>query len=197
MSHLESNPIDFLKTTNGNYMASHHNDPERNPQADGRSVSVTQNTVQPISAIQQSSTIQQHFPDQQSSRFEAATRIEPKQTPQYESIDSSYIYQPPKIRPIWDKQKRELRYGDKLVKQFKWPALNQECVLNAFQEMGWPKEIDDPLSRDPKICPKRRLHDTLKCLNRKQANGIIKFRGDGTGEGVRLEINWPLEPKQD
>ncbi len=95
--------------------------------------------------------------------------------------------------PCWDRERRELRIGNVVVKRFKWPAENQEQVLDAFQEEGWPARIDDPLVPHPKICPKRRLHDTLKCLNRKQANGFIKFRGDGTGQGVLLEINWETE----
>ena len=90
---------------------------------------------------------------------------------------------------IWDRTRRELRVGDRVVKRFKWPAENQERVLDAFQNEGWPLRIDDPLPPHPEICPKRRLHDTLKCLNRKQANELIKFRGDGTGLGVVLEIN--------
>ena len=92
------------------------------------------------------------------------------------------------VQPVWDRQRRELRIGEILVKRFKWPAENQERVLDAFQENGWPDYLDDPLKRHPKICPKRRLHDTLKCLNRKQINEVIKFRGDGTGLGIRLEI---------
>ena len=91
--------------------------------------------------------------------------------------------------PIWDTKNRELRLGSILVKRFKWPAANQEQILQAFQEEGWPAQIDDPLPPDPRICPKRRLHDTIKCLNRRQVNGAIKFRGDGTGQGVLLEIN--------
>jgi PHD/YefM family antitoxin component YafN of YafNO toxin-antitoxin module len=95
--------------------------------------------------------------------------------------------------PCWDRERRELRIGNVVVKRFKWPAENQEQVLDAFEEEGWPTRIDDPLVPHPKICPKRRLHDTLKCLNRKQVNGFIKFRGDGTGQGVLLEINWESE----
>ena len=90
--------------------------------------------------------------------------------------------------PVWDTKRRELRFGNVIVKRFKWPAANQEQVLQAFQEEGWPAKIDDPLPPDPSICPKRRLHDTIKCLNRRQINGAIKFRGDGTGQGVLLEI---------
>jgi hypothetical protein len=95
--------------------------------------------------------------------------------------------------PCWDRERRELRIGNAIVKRFPWPADNQEQVLNAFEEEGWPSRIDDPLIPNPRICQKRRLHDTLKCLNRKQLIGAIKFRGDGTGQGVLLEINWPPE----
>lgn len=94
----------------------------------------------------------------------------------------------PQLKPVWDRERRELRFGDIVVKRFKWPAENQELVLNAFEDLGWPKRIDNPLEAHPTICPKRRLHDTLKCLNRKQVNELIKFRGDGTGLGVLLEV---------
>jgi hypothetical protein len=92
------------------------------------------------------------------------------------------------VQPVWNRERRELRIGEIVVKRFKWPAENQERVLDAFQESGWPDHIDDPLQSHPNICPKRRLHDTLKCLNRKQIQEAIKFRGDGTGLGIRLEI---------
>jgi hypothetical protein len=90
--------------------------------------------------------------------------------------------------PVWDSQRRELRFAGKLVKQFKWPAHNQETILAAFQEEGWPPRIDDPLSPTPEIDPKRRLHDTIKCLNRNQNHRFLHFRGDGTGEGVIYDI---------
>lgn len=92
------------------------------------------------------------------------------------------------VKPVWDRERRELRLGKIVVKRFKWPAQNQELVLDAFEDLGWPPRISDPLAAHPSICPKRRLHDTLKCLNRKQVNELVKFRGDGTGLGVLLEI---------
>ena len=95
------------------------------------------------------------------------------------------------LQPVWDTEKRELRLGPHLVKRFKWPAINQEAILRVFQEENWPRRIDDPLTPDPDICPKRRLHDTIKCLNRRRINKYIKFRGDGTGQGVLLEIILP------
>ena len=89
--------------------------------------------------------------------------------------------------PTWDPQRRELRFGGALVKQFKWPAINQEMILCAFAEEGWPARIDDPLPPQPEQDSKRRLSDTIKCLNRKQQNRLMHFRSDGTGEGVIWE----------
>jgi len=108
-------------------------------------------------------------------------------TPEANQLGSSSRPHLP-VKPVWDRERRELRLGDIVVKRFKWPAENQELVLNAFEDLGWPSRIDDPLVAHPTICPKRRLHDTLKCLNRKQVNELVKFRGDGTGLGVLLEI---------
>lgn len=94
----------------------------------------------------------------------------------------------PAAKPHWDPELRKLYLGNHLVKRFKWPAMNQEAVLCAFQEEGWPERIDDPLPPQPEQDPKRRLADTIKCLNRKQATRLLHFRGDGTGEGVIWEL---------
>jgi hypothetical protein len=90
-------------------------------------------------------------------------------------------------RPRWDHQRRQLRLGPEIVKEFKLPSPNQETVLMAFEEEGWPPRIDDPLPPQPQLDPRRRLHDTIKALNRKQRQGLIRFRGDGSGEGIRWE----------
>ncbi len=95
------------------------------------------------------------------------------------------------LLPTWDDQRNELRLGSVLVKRFKWRAANQEVVLAAFQEDGWPARIDDPLSPVPETDPKRRLSDTIKCLNRKQQNSVLRFSGDGTGEGVLWNVVQP------
>lgn len=89
--------------------------------------------------------------------------------------------------PYWDPDRRELRLMGTLVKQFRLPSPNQETVLQAFQEEGWPTRVDDPL---PPVCdlePKRRLHDTIKSLNRHQKAKNIRFMGDGRGEGILWE----------
>ncbi|MCR4410894.1 MAG: hypothetical protein NUV77_00550 [Thermoguttaceae bacterium] len=91
-------------------------------------------------------------------------------------------------RPVWDRDRQELRVGRVVVKQFKVPAANQERVLAAFEEEGWPIHIDDPLPPSPDQDPKRRLHDTINSLNRNQKCPLIRFVGDGTGQGVRWEF---------
>ncbi len=92
----------------------------------------------------------------------------------------------------WDAENRKLDVRGIVVKRFKWQAPNQEIVLSAFQEEGWPERIDDPLPPQPEQDSKRRLSDTIKCLNRKQINSLIHFHGDGTGEGIFWEL---LDPR--
>ena len=93
----------------------------------------------------------------------------------------------PPSRPCWDRDRQELRVGTLIVKQFKVPAPNQETILAAFQEEGWPHRIDDPIPPHPDKEPKRRLHDTIISLNRNQRTPLIRFLGDGSGQGVRWE----------
>jgi hypothetical protein len=89
--------------------------------------------------------------------------------------------------PRWDEQFRELRWQGELVKQFRLPAPNQEAILAALEEEGWPIRIDDPLPHLPDLDPQQRLHDTIKKLNLHQHRRLIRFRGDGTGKGIRWE----------
>ena len=58
----------------------------------------------------------------------------------------------------------------------------------AFEEEEWPPRVDDPLPPQRDLEPKRRLHDTLRSLNRHQQNTLIRFKGDGTGEGIRWTL---------
>jgi hypothetical protein len=91
-------------------------------------------------------------------------------------------------KPVWDRDRQQLRAGATIVKQYKVPAPNQEAVLAAFQEENWPPRIDDPLRPELEQDPKRRLHDTINSLNRNQKHAIIRFLGDGGGQGVRWEF---------
>lgn len=92
------------------------------------------------------------------------------------------------VRPHWDRDRHELRLGDSLIKQFKLPSPNQEMILMALEEENWPVRIDDPLPPSKKLDAKQRLHDTIKNLNRNQKHRLIRFMGDGTGQGVRWEL---------
>ncbi len=89
--------------------------------------------------------------------------------------------------PRWDAACRELRWGTKVVKRFRVPALNQELILAAFEEECWPPHLDDPLPNNDNTDPKQRLQDTIKRLNRNQVNRLILFRGDGSGTGILWE----------
>jgi len=92
------------------------------------------------------------------------------------------------VMPRWDRDRHELRVAGQLVKQFRLPSPNQEKLLTAFQEENWPVRIDDPLPPNKKLDTKQRLHDTIKNLNRHQKQRLIRFMGDGTGQGVRWEV---------
>ena len=92
------------------------------------------------------------------------------------------------VQPRWDSCRHELWLGEAMVKKFKVPSRNQETVLAAFDEEDWPPSIFDPLSPHPEISAKRRLHDTIKGLNRNQKTPVMRFHGDGTGEAVLWEV---------
>jgi hypothetical protein len=106
--------------------------------------------------------------------------------PARESLQSDHAHNliDGKTIPKWDHERRELRFCGSLIKRFRWAALNQETILAAYEEEGWPIRIDDPLPQKQNQNPKCRLHDTIKCLNRYHENRVIHFSGDGTGEGV-------------
>lgn len=93
----------------------------------------------------------------------------------------------PTLFPRWDDQRKELWLDGLLVKRFRVQSPNQETILTAFQEDGWPPRIDDPLQPIANQCAKRRLHDAIKNLNRHQAHRVMRFTGDGSGEGVLWE----------
>ena len=71
-----------------------------------------------------------------------------------------------------------------MVKRFRVPAHNQEAVLAAFEEEGWPHRIDDPLPYCAGVKAKYRLHFTIGRLNQSVKQRLIRFFGDGTGEGI-------------
>jgi hypothetical protein len=89
--------------------------------------------------------------------------------------------------PRWSATARELRVSGQVLKRFRRPAPALELLLAAFEEMGWPRHLDDPLPPEIGIDPQQRLHDAIKRLNACQQPQLIRFLGDGTGYGVKWE----------
>jgi hypothetical protein len=88
--------------------------------------------------------------------------------------------------PRWDRDRTELRVGGFVVKRFKIPALHQESILAAFEELHWPPRIDDPL-RDGEEQAEGRLQQVVDDLNRQQKTRLIQFAREANGRGVRWE----------
>ena len=90
--------------------------------------------------------------------------------------------------PRWMADRQELFLGRVLVKRFKVPAPNQVLILAVLEEERWPPRIDDPLPPQPEVNTKRRLHDTINALNRRQTAPLLRFTGDGRGQGICWEL---------
>jgi len=104
---------------------------------------------------------------------------------------------PEPLVPKWDRDRQELRVSAIVVKRFKVPAANQEIVLASFEEEHWPPRIDDPLPPRGEQSPKRRLQETIKSLNRCQKRSLIRFLGDGSGQGVCWEFCGEFQTTRD
>jgi hypothetical protein len=87
--------------------------------------------------------------------------------------------------PHWDGLVRELTLGRRLIKRFRRPAPNQECILMTLEGLGWPERIDDPLPRDPGIVSVVRLRETIKSLNHGQTHALLRFTLESNGRGIR------------
>ncbi len=89
--------------------------------------------------------------------------------------------------PRWGKTTRTLFYGDRIVKRYRQPAVNQETILSAFEEEAWVHAIDNPLPPlDNESPSEMRLRDTIRRLNLNQVNPLLRFYGDGSG----LRVAW-------
>jgi hypothetical protein len=92
------------------------------------------------------------------------------------------------LTPSYLPWQRVLAWGRHPLKAYRQPSENQEAILMAAEEMGWPPQFDDPLPRVRWGNPKVRLHDAIKHLNRHQLPHLVQFRGDGTGTRVGWEL---------
>jgi hypothetical protein len=123
--------------------------------------------------------------------FEFAARTlapaAPGNSPPAEKAGAALLESSGAPRPHWDRDRQELSVGALVVKRYKVPAPNQEMILAAFEEERWPTRIDDPIPPQRDTDPRRRLHDTINSLNGCHLHALIRFCGDGSGQGVRWE----------
>ncbi len=84
--------------------------------------------------------------------------------------------------PRWDAERRELWFGPPEA----LPEVGSEpgTVLAAFQELGWPSRIDDPLPPGEGVPAEQRLRDTVKNVNRTLRPKLIRFCTDATGRHI-------------
>ncbi|MBI3466617.1 MAG: hypothetical protein HY000_26690 [Planctomycetes bacterium] len=92
--------------------------------------------------------------------------------------------------PHWDQRARELSFHGELVKRLNALAWIQIAIFEIFELERWARRIDDPLPYS-KEKSKGRLHDAIVRLNRGQRRPLIRFHGDGTGQGIIWE---PVNP---
>jgi hypothetical protein len=63
--------------------------------------------------------------------------------------------------PDWNLASRQLSYAGLLVKHIPCGACNEECLLNAWQELHWVPCMDDPLPGGGDVDGPERLHSTV------------------------------------
>ncbi len=85
--------------------------------------------------------------------------------------------------PQWDHDRLELRVGSTVLRQFKLPSADEERVLAAFEELGWPHRIGCPLSAGGEY---QRLVECVAALNWRQRQPLLHFGCSEQG----LEVSW-------
>ena len=88
------------------------------------------------------------------------------------------------VKPRWDGETFELHVGPFLTRQVRPIAGKPILILASFEELGWPRRIDDPTYDLGRTRPDR-LKEALASLN--EGLLLLRFRSDGTGEGVIWE----------
>lgn len=88
------------------------------------------------------------------------------------------------VAPSWDRNRRELRVGDQLVRRFTIPRPTVESILTAFEEEHWPRCIAAPLNGRSS----ERMDAVVQELNRGQRTPLVRFVGDEGGHAVSWEL---------
>jgi hypothetical protein len=82
-------------------------------------------------------------------------------------------------KPKWDKNTNQLWYKGQLVRDLSPRAIKARMIFAAFEEGGWPPQIDNPL---PGGKNSSKLRDAVRTMN--EGLRAIKFFCDGKAEGV-------------
>lgn len=89
--------------------------------------------------------------------------------------------------PRWSRAEGVLFVGKVIVKKFRHPGENQYLILDAFEEEGWPREIDNPIAAGNGVDERTRLKEAVHSLNRNQLASLVKFGICRSGQRVSLK----------
>jgi hypothetical protein len=90
-------------------------------------------------------------------------------------------------KPVWDKERSELRFRRHVIRRVRPMARHIVAILGTFEDLRWPRRIDDPLG-GPQAEQRDRLHDALASLNEHIVKPSIRFSADGTGLGIKWTV---------
>lgn len=101
------------------------------------------------------------------------------------------------LKPRWDSATRELWLGDWLIKKLKKKSESQETILDVFEELGWPRQVDDPLPPKPFQIHADRVKEACKRLNRSQVNELLYFHASPDREIIMWKVrdDGPTDPR--
>jgi hypothetical protein len=65
---------------------------------------------------------------------------------------------PERLRPVWDRRTKQLKYGEIVCRRYRRVAPRQFEILEAFEAEGWPQTVKNPFPGD------KQLRDTVDDL---------------------------------
>ncbi|SRR5579884_4018611 len=89
--------------------------------------------------------------------------------------------------PRWCARAGTLSWRGTILRRVRIDAVYLRCLLDAFEQQGWPEWIANPLPHQPGMSRKQRLRQTLENLNRGMHLPGIRFHADKGG--VRWQVH--------
>jgi len=95
--------------------------------------------------------------------------------------------EPPSVLPRWIKPKGEVLFRGVVVRRIARPLQAKKIViiLDVFEELGWPRQIDDPVTSGPHNAARRRVIESLN-------KGLTDIHFICVGDGERF--GWEEQP---